>query len=104
MNENQHVDVAILGSGFSGLGMAIRLRQQGHHDFVVLERAAEVGATGHYNTYPGCACDVPWHLYSSSFAPTPKWSRTYPPQKAAGDYLRRWADESGARPPTRLNH
>ena len=104
MNENQHVDVAILGSGFSGLGMAIRLRQQGHHDFVVLERAAEVGGTWHYNTYPGCACDVPSHLYSFSFAPNPEWSQTYSPQKEIWDYLRRCADEFGVRPHIRLNH
>src|SRR4051812_15615786 len=65
------VDVAILGSGFSGLGMAIRLEQEGFHDFVVLERGDEVGGTWHYNTYPGCACDVPSHLYSFSFAPNP---------------------------------
>ena len=104
MNENQHVDVAILGSGFSGLGMAIRLRQQGHHDFVVLERAAEVGGTWHYNTYPGCACDVPSHLYSFSFAPNPEWSQTYSPQKEIWDYLRRCADEFGVRPHIRLGH
>src|SRR5438270_2571225 len=67
MNENEHVDIAILGSGFSGLGMAVRLRQQGLHDFVVLERGDEVGGTWWYNTYPGCACDVPSHLYSFSF-------------------------------------
>ena len=55
-------DVAIIGSGFSGLGMAIRLKQAGMNDFVVLERAGEVGGTWQANTYPGCACDVPSHL------------------------------------------
>ena len=58
------VDVAIVGSGFSGLGMAIRMKQDGHDDFVVLERDDEVGGTWWANTYPGCACDVPSHLYS----------------------------------------
>jgi len=53
------VTVAIAGSGFSGLGMAIRLKQEGFEDFVVLERADEVGGTWHHNTYPGCGCDVP---------------------------------------------
>src|SRR5436305_11276925 len=103
MNENQHVDVAILGSGFSGLGMAIRLLQQGHDDFVVLERADEVGGTWHYNTYPGCACDVPSHLYSFSFAPNPEWSQTYSPQKEIGAYLRRCADDFGVRDRIRTN-
>jgi cation diffusion facilitator CzcD-associated flavoprotein CzcO len=104
MNENEHFDVAILGSGFSGLGMAIRLLQQGHHDFVVLERADEVGGTWHYNTYPGCACDVPSHLYSFSFAPNPDWSQTYSPQGEIWDYLRRCADDFGVRPHIRLGH
>src|SRR5438105_873914 len=93
MNENQHVDVAILGSGFSGLGMAIRLLQQGHDDFVVLERADDVGGTWHYNTYPGCRCDVPSHLYSFSFAPNPDWSDSYSLQPEIWRYLRRVAEE-----------
>src|SRR5947209_14402470 len=76
-NDQQTVDVAIVGSGFSGLGMAIRLKQEGRDDFVVLERDEDVGGTWHANTYPGCACDVPSHLYSYSFAPNPEWSQTY---------------------------
>ena len=98
------VDVAILGSGFSGLGMAIRLLQEGFEDFVVLERGDDVGGTWHYNTYPGCACDVPSHLYSFSFAPNPDWSHTYSPQAEIRDYLRRCADEFGVRPYVRLGH
>ena len=69
------VDIAIIGSGFSGLGMAIRLKQEGIEDFVVLERGDDVGGTWRDNTYPGCACDVPSHLYSFSFAPNPRWTR-----------------------------
>jgi cation diffusion facilitator CzcD-associated flavoprotein CzcO len=57
-----HVHVAIVGSGFGGIGTAIRLMQEGIHDFVVLERADDVGGTWRDNTYPGCACDVPSHL------------------------------------------
>ena len=66
--------IAIIGSGFAGLGMAIRLKQEGVEDFVVLERADDVGGTWRDNTYPGCACDVPSHLYSFSFAPNPSWT------------------------------
>ena len=69
------VDIAIIGSGFSGLAMAIRLKQEGIEDFTVLERGDDVGGTWHFNTYPGCACDVPSHLYSFSFAPNPGWTR-----------------------------
>ncbi len=90
--------IVIVGAGFSGLGMAIRLKQNGLHDFVVLERASDVGGTWHFNTYPGCRCDVPSHLYSFSFAPNPDWSNTYSPQSEIRDYLRRCADDFGIRP------
>src|SRR3954462_15216094 len=95
------VKVAIVGSGFSGLGTAIRLRQEGIEDFVVLERGDDVGGTWHYNTYPGCACDIPSHLYSFSFAPNPHWSQTYSPQPEIRDYLQRTADDFGVRPHVR---
>jgi cation diffusion facilitator CzcD-associated flavoprotein CzcO len=96
--------VAIVGAGFSGLGMAIRLRQAGIDDFVVLERAGEVGGTWHYNSYPGCQCDIPSHLYSFSFALNPDWSRTYSTQPEIWRYLRRTADEHGVVPHLRLGH
>jgi cation diffusion facilitator CzcD-associated flavoprotein CzcO len=86
-------DIAIIGAGFSGLGTAIRLRQQGIEDFVVLERHDDVGGTWWANTYPGCACDVPSHLYSFSFAPNPSWSQTYSPQPEIRAYLQRLAHE-----------
>lgn len=98
-----NTDIAIIGSGFSGLGMAIRLKQAGRQDFVVLERADDVGGTWQANTYPGCACDVPSHLYSFSFAPNPDWSETYSRQPEIWDYLRRCADGFGVREHLRLN-
>ena len=97
------VDVAIVGSGFSGLGMAIQLKQDGRDDFVVLERADEVGGTWWANTYPDCGCDVPSHLYSFSFALNPAWKETYSRQPEIRDYLIRCADEYGIRPHIRFN-
>ena len=91
-------DVAIVGSGFSGLGTAINLKREGSRSFVVLERGDDVGGTWHYNTYPGCGCDVPSHLYSFSFAPNPDWSQTYSLQPEIRAYLRRCADDFGIRP------
>lgn len=87
--------IAIVGSGFSGLGMAIRLKQSSIDDFVVLERADDVGGTWNDNTYPGCACDVPSHLYSFSFAPNPDWSQTYSSQQEIWQYLRDCAQRYG---------
>jgi cation diffusion facilitator CzcD-associated flavoprotein CzcO len=90
-----HVRVAIIGAGFGGLGTAIRLAQQGDDDFLIFERAADVGGTWWANTYPGCQCDIPSHLYSFSFAPNPNWSRTYPKQPELRDYLRATAEKFG---------
>lgn len=84
--------------------MAIRLREAGIEDFVVLDRADDVGGTWQANTYPGCQCDVPSHLYSFSFAPNPGWSRTYSLQPEIWDYLRRLSDEHGIGPHLRLGH
>ncbi|HEY8769687.1 MAG TPA: NAD(P)/FAD-dependent oxidoreductase [Thermoleophilaceae bacterium] len=102
--EHKTFDVAIVGSGFSGMGMAIKLKQEGTRDFVVLERADDVGGTWHYNTYPGCACDVPSHLYSFSFAPNPRWTETYSKQPEIRAYLQRVADDFGLRPHVRFGH
>ncbi len=99
----RHVHIVILGTGFAGLGMAIRLRQQGEEDFVVLERAEDIGGTWRDNTYPGCACDIPSHLYSFSFALNPCWSRKYSPQREIQDYLRHCAKRFGILPHIRWN-
>ncbi len=69
--------VLIVGAGFAGLGMAIRLKQAGIDNFVILERANAVGGTWRDNQYPGAACDIPSNLYSYSFAPNPNWSRSF---------------------------
>ncbi|MDX6727203.1 MAG: hypothetical protein QOK49_2008 [Baekduia sp.] len=99
----RHVRVGIIGSGFGGLGTAIRLEQQGDTDFLVFERAADVGGTWWANTYPGCQCDIPSHHYSFSFAPNPNWSRTYPKQPELRDYLRATAERFGVYDRIRLN-
>jgi len=91
----QHYRIAVIGAGFSGLGAAIRLKQQGYDDFVVIDRGTEVGGTWRDNTYPGCACDVPSHLYSFSFDLNPEWSRSFSPQPEIWDYLRRCVAEYG---------
>lgn len=96
--------IAIIGSGFSGMGMAIRLLEEGRRDFVILERADDVGGTWQANRYPGCQCDIPSHLYSFSFAPNPDWTRTYSKQPEIWAYMRRVAEDYGVMPYVRLNH
>src|SRR5436190_3878287 len=94
--------VAIIGSGFSGLAMAVELKRAGRDDFVVLERAHDLAGTWRDNTYPGCACDVPSHLYSFGFAPNPEWSSTFSPQPEIYAYIRRVAEEQGLLPHVRF--
>jgi cation diffusion facilitator CzcD-associated flavoprotein CzcO len=101
--DNQHYRIAIIGTGFSGLGMGIRLKQSGVEDFVILERAGEIGGAWRDNTYPGCACDVQSHLYSFSFAPNPNWSRLYSPQSEIRQYLHNCAEQYGLKPHIRFH-
>ncbi|MFM8734122.1 MAG: flavin-containing monooxygenase [Pirellulales bacterium] len=87
--------MAILGAGFAGICMAVKLLEAGRRDIAILEKAADLGGTWRDNTYPGCACDVPSHLYSFSFDQSPDWSRTYAPQAEILAYLRRVAARHG---------
>ncbi|QFG24359.1 NAD(P)/FAD-dependent oxidoreductase [Actinomadura sp. WMMB 499] len=89
--------IVIIGSGFAGLGMAIGLKKAGFHDFVILEKSEALGGTWHDNTYPGCACDVPSHMYSFSFDLNPGWSRMFAPQPEIRSYMERTADKHRVR-------
>ena len=91
---NADLGVAILGAGFGGIGMAIKLTERGRDDFLILEKAADLGGTWRDNTYPGCGCDVPAHLYSYSFAQNPDWTRTYARQPEILAYLRKGATQT----------
>ncbi|MGZ6693738.1 MAG: flavin-containing monooxygenase, partial [Solirubrobacteraceae bacterium] len=97
-NGLRDVRVAIVGAGFGGIGTAIRLREAGYEDLVILERDDGLGGTWWANTYPGCACDVAAHLYSFSFALNPDWSRFFAPQAEILDYLRHVARDRGIEP------
>ncbi|MBD9628602.1 flavin-containing monooxygenase [Pseudomonas sp. PDM19] len=95
--------VLIIGAGFAGLGLAIRLQQAGIQDFLILEKAADVGGCWRENVYPGAACDVPSHLYSFSFEPKADWSRKFAPQAEILDYARHCADKYRLRERIRFN-
>jgi cation diffusion facilitator CzcD-associated flavoprotein CzcO len=85
--------VIILGAGAGGIAMAIRLLELEIDDITILEKSDGFGGTWRDNTYPGCACDAPSHLYSFSFAPNPDWSRKFAPQPEILDYMERVAAE-----------
>jgi len=100
MNDSRqrHVSVAVIGAGFGGIGLGARLVDNGLHDFVIFDRASGVGGTWWANRYPGCACDVPSHLYSLSFAPNPDWTRRFAPRAEIQAYLERCATQFDVRP------
>ncbi|MFM0218475.1 MULTISPECIES: flavin-containing monooxygenase [Paraburkholderia] len=97
-------EIAIIGTGFAGLGMAIRLRQSGFTDFIVAEKAESVGGTWRDNHYPGCACDVQSHVYSFSFAPNPRWTRMFARQPEIRAYLEECTRRFGVERHLRFGH
>ncbi|GIF71979.1 flavin-containing monooxygenase [Asanoa siamensis] len=98
----RHCRIAVIGAGFGGIAAGLRLRGAGRDDFLIFDRGTEVGGTWRDNTYPGCACDVPSHMYSLSFMPNPAWSRSFSGQPEIWSYLRRCA--ASLRPHLRLSH
>jgi cation diffusion facilitator CzcD-associated flavoprotein CzcO len=94
----REVEMIIVGAGFSGVGLGIQLRRRGFDDFVILERAEDVGGSWRDNTYPGVACDVPSPLYSYSFRINPDWTRLYSPGGEIWQYLRDAARDEGVLP------
>ncbi len=85
--------IAIIGAGFAGMCVAIELKQAGIEEFTIVEAGDEFGGTWRDNTYPGCACDIPSHLYSFSFEQNPHWSRAYSPQPEIQRYIVEVADK-----------
>lgn len=94
--------VAVVGAGFGGIGMGVALRRAGITDFVIFERGGDVGGVWRDNTYPGCSCDVPSHLYSFSFAPYRSCRVRFPRQREILDYLRQVAADHGLGPHLKL--
>lgn len=97
------LDAVIIGSGFSGLCAAIKLREKGINNIALIEKGDGVGGTWRENTYPGAACDVPSPLYCYSFEPNPEWSRLFSPQPEIRAYIRHCADKYGITPLVRFN-
>lgn len=98
-----HTKVAIIGAGFGGIAMAIRLQQQGIDDFIILEKGNDFGGTWRDNQYPGAACDVQSHLYSLSFAPKSNWSKRYAEAPEIFSYIQDLVTDYNLRAFCRLN-
>ena len=96
------MEVLVVGAGFSGACAGIKLVERGIEDFVIVDKADDVGGTWHWNRYPGAACDIPSHLYSFSFEPNPEWSRLYSGRIEIQAYVRRVFEKYGLMPKLRL--
>jgi cation diffusion facilitator CzcD-associated flavoprotein CzcO len=97
------VETLIIGAGFSGICMGIKLREAGMNSFLIIEKSADIGGTWWDNRYPGCACDIPSHLYSFSFEPSTEWTRMYPGQQEIHAYLKGVVERHELAPNIRLN-
>jgi cation diffusion facilitator CzcD-associated flavoprotein CzcO len=96
-------EAIIIGAGMSGLLAAIKLDEAGLRDWVIIDKATDIGGTWHENVYPGSGCDVPSHLYSYSFAPNPHWTRGYSLQAEIKQYFKDTAAKFGLMDRIRLN-
>lgn len=101
MSNHPDIEIAIIGTGFSGMGIAIALQKAGIVDFLLLEKSTDIGGTWRDNQYPGACCDVPSQLYSYSYALNPDWSRRFSPAKEIHDYQQSVMDRFGLREKTR---
>jgi len=96
--------IIVVGAGLAGIGAGVRLLQMDESDFVIFERAEQLGGTWRDNQYPGCRCDVPSHLYSYSFALNPNWQQTYADQDDIWEYMQATAERFGVVPHIRFSH
>lgn len=103
LDDAKSVEILIIGSGFAGIGLGSQLRRHGRRDFLILERASDVGGTWRDNHFPGVACDVPSHQYSLSWILNPHWSRVYSPGPEIHAYMQKCVRDEGLTPHLRFN-
>ena len=97
------IKVAILGAGFSGLGMGIKLKEAGFQHFTIFEKANDVGGTWRDNTYPGCGVDIAAPLYSYSFELKKDWTRSFAKQPEILEYIKHCTRKYKLEPHLKLN-
>lgn len=96
-------EVAIIGAGFSGIGVAIALDRAGIRDWRILEQGDGVGGAWHWNTYPGVAVDIPSFSYQFSYYQRSDWSRVYAPGAELKAYAEDCVGHFGLRDRIRFN-
>jgi len=102
-DEATHLRVVVVGAGLAGIAAAVKLKQAGLTDYVVLEKADRVGGTWRENTYPGCGCDIPAPVYSFSLNPKPQWRKNFALQPEIVAYINDTVDKFALQPKIRLS-
>ncbi|MFN8354497.1 MAG: NAD(P)/FAD-dependent oxidoreductase [Spirosomataceae bacterium] len=97
------IEVAIIGSGFSGINMAINLMKKKIDSFVIFEKSGNIGGVWRDNIYPGCTCDIKSALYSLKSEPNPDWTANFPKQQEIYAYLHSIVDKYNLHFNIRLN-
>lgn len=86
-------EIIVVGAGFAGIGVAIKLHQAGFTDYLILDDADGAGGTWHWNTYPGVAVDILSYSYQFSFEQRSNWSRSYAPGAELKAYAEHCVDK-----------
>ena len=102
-SQGERVEILVIGAGYGGIGVGITLLKEGIDDFVIIEAENDVGGTWRTNRYPGCACDVPSHLYSYSFEPNPTWPQAFSGHAEIERYIQHCTDKYGVRDKIRFS-
>lgn len=102
-NNSKQRRIAIIGTGFSGLCLAIHLKKLGEESFVLFEKSDRLGGTWRDNVYPGAECDTPSVLYSFSFERNPNWTYKWSGQREILEYNEHCARKYDLIPHIRFN-
>jgi 4-hydroxyacetophenone monooxygenase len=98
----QSFHVLVIGAGFSGVAMGIKLKEAGI-PFTILEKNDELGGTWYENSYPGCGVDTANHFYSYSFNINNDWDHFFAKRDEIFRYIRRTAEANQLRQHVRFN-
>ncbi|KAI1289066.1 4-hydroxyacetophenone monooxygenase [Xylaria venustula] len=105
IDEPRSLKVIVIGAGLTGIttGALLPKKVPGLR-LTIFEKNADVGGTWFENIYPGVRCDIPAHVYQSSFSPNTNWSEQFAQGAEIRDYWRGVAQKYGVYDLLKLSH